>query len=963
MTLANITNRNYYNKSIDELITKFNSDSVNGLKTSELENRYIEFGYNELPKIKKSIWKVYLAPIFNFLIVILIITGIVVILLGSPEDTIITFTVVGMNSFTAIVQQFRAQKALESLRQISALKATVIRDGKKFGKEIPTRELVPGDLIILNQGAKIPADGRIIESMNLTIDEAPLTGESEPEEKNSMIIEKENIPIQDQTNMVFMGTYVHTGRAKVLITGTGINTEIGKISSQLNEMGSIEDIPLTHKLNRLGYILGTVVIINLVILIIYKFTTLNLWGEIFKGNFENENISSALVSSILRAMNIMPINLPLLTTLVLVTGVLNMAQNGVIIKNLSAIESLGRVSVICSDKTGTITKNEMAVEKFWINGAEYEVTGSGYDAEGEIQKDGKIIDLTENSTFQKFVDSIIVNNNARLAFEDVKVKVGEMREKTIRRALGSPTEASLLVLAEKAGYNTQEVKKKYDIVQEYSFSSEFKRMTTVCNLFEEKFELFAFSKGAPEKILEISSNLEINGKIMRFNENKKQEILNKIQERANQGFRTLAIGYKKLKEFDNSKRNQIEKNLIFLGFVSIIDPPRLGVKEAVDECNKADIKVIMITGDHPATAKTIANEMGIYKDGDIVIEGKEINSLKNEDFNIVSVFARVAPADKEIIIEKYQNQDRVVAMTGDGINDSLALKMANAGVAMGITGTDVAKETADMVISDDNFTSIKEGVKIGRGLFSKIRTIIYFFIVLNIMEAVVFFGYEFIPTFILFKSEWQHIYIFGVVHSLPSLALIVDKHPKDIMGEPPKDDEELLNKNMWKMLLLQAFLMGLGLVLAIQITLGGIIPLNEWNVNPTLSYIPKDTSNEELVAMKARTMFITTLYIVETMFIWTFRRPNQSVVKSVKEEDFGMILFIICAITLSLHILVICFSYQFNNVVNNTLGFNFQLNFMFLSATDWLICIIFATPGLIGIEIFKYYARRKEIIF
>ena len=276
MSLANTTNRNYYNKPIDELLAKFNSDSEKGLQTLELESRYNEYGYNELPKIKKSIWRVYLAPVFNFLIVILIITGVVVIILGSPESTIITFTVVGINSFTAIVQQFRAQKALESLRQISALKATVIRDGKKFGQEIPTRELLPGDIVILNQGAKIPADGRILDSMNLTVDEAPLTGESEPEEKNNMIIEKQNVPIQDQTNIVFKGTYVYTGRAKILITGTGINTEIGKISNQLNEMGSIEDIPLTHKLNRLGYILGTVVIINLIILIVYKFSILTL---------------------------------------------------------------------------------------------------------------------------------------------------------------------------------------------------------------------------------------------------------------------------------------------------------------------------------------------------------------------------------------------------------------------------------------------------------------------------------------------------------------------------------------------------------------------------------------------------------------------------------------------------------------------------------------------------------------
>jgi len=949
---------NIYNKSIDALLEEFNSDPKKGLKSSEIENRFIKYGYNELPKIKKSIWKIYLAPIFNFLIVILLITGVIVIILGSPESTIITFTVVVINSSTAIVQQFRAQKALEALRKISALKAIVIRDG--WQGEILTRDVVPGDIVVLNQGSKIPADGRVIDSMNLTINEAPLTGESEPVEKNNKILDTENIPIQNQTNMVFMGTYIDTGRATILITGTGINTEIGKISTQLNEMGAIEDIPLTRKLNKLGYILGVVVIINLIVLIMYKFSIL-----IINNQFYGDFISKALISSILRAMNIMPINLPLLTTLVLVTGVLNMAKNGVIIKNLSAIESLGRVSVISSDKTGTITKNEMTVEKFWINGVEYTVTGSGYELNGEIQKDGKNVDLKANPTFQKFIDSIVINNNSKIVIEVVKVKVQDVREKSIRKALGSPTEASLLVLAEKAGFNIESIKNKYNIVKEYSFSSEFKRMTTVCNSFEEKFKLFAYCKGAPERMLDISSKIEIKEKIRTFKKDLKQKVLNLIQARANQGYRTLAVSYKTLMEFDDPKRGDIEEDLIFLGFVSIMDPPRVGVKEAVEECKSADIKVVMVTGDHPSTAKTIATEMGIYKPGDIVVEGKDIKSLNEEDFNKVSVFARVAPSDKEVIISKFQHQDKVVAMTGDGINDALALKMANAGIAMGITGTDVAKEIADMVISDDNFTSIKEGVKIGRGLFSKIRTIIYFFICLNIMEAVIFFGYEFVPTFVLFRSEWQHIYIFGVVHSLPSLALVIDKHPKDIMKEPPKNDEELLNNNLWVMLLLQVLLMGLGIVLVIQLTLAGIIPLNGWNTNEfyTLSYIPKDTSEKELVAMKARTMFITTLYIVETMFIWTFRRPNQSIVKTIKNEDFSRMLFVICAITLSLHVLVICFSYYFNNAVNNLLGLNFQLNFMFLSATDWLICIIFALPGIMGIELFKYYARKKKIIF
>jgi len=346
--------------------------------------------------------------------------------------------------------------------------------------------------------------------------------------------------------------------------------------------------------------------------------------------------------------------------------------------------------------------------------------------------------------------------------------------------------------------------------------------------------------------------------------------------------------------------------------------------------------------------------MRIYKPNDLVIEGSEISKLSEQDFNRVSVFARVSPSDKEIIVESYQKQNKITAMTGDGVNDALALKLANVGIAMGITGTDVAKETADLVISDDNFTSIVKGVKIGRGLFAKIRVIVYFFICLNIMEALIFFTYEFIPSFVLFSSEWQHIYIFGIVHSLPSLALVIDKPPKDVMDEPPRNKEQLLNRNIWKLLLIHAFLMGLGLVLALQLTLGGLFPLNSWNVN--LSLLESD-----LIAQKARTMFITTLFIVETTFIWSIRRPNKSLFKSIKEE-FSWKLFIINLFTLVLHILHIHFSLPINTFIRDS-GLNFEINFMFLSGIDWLFCILLSLPGILGIEAVKYLARRKNIKF
>ena len=956
MQHSHISKEKYYSWEIDDLLDNFETDINQGLELSSLDNLYEKYGYNELPKIKKSLWKIYLAPIFNFLIVILIISGFLVLILGSPSSTYITFTVVILNSITVIIQQYRAQKALESLRKIAALKANVIRDGIQF--EIPTREIVPGDIILVEQGDKIPADARIISLANLTIEEASLTGESEAVEKEVVILENLDLPLQKQVNMLFMGTYVHTGRARALVVGTGLDTEIGKISHQLNEMGSIEDIPLTRKLNRLGYILGIIVIINLFILISYKLILLAIEEQFF-----GPLVSEALVSSILRSMNVMPINLPILTTLVLVTGVLNMAKNGVIVKNLAAIESLGRVSVICSDKTGTITRNEMTVEYFWINNHEYYVSGSGYDAEGKILNEKKEEpNISSDETFQKFIDSCVLNNNAELIYEDVRVRLKSVNYIAIRKALGSPTESALLVLAEKAGFLPYDVKAKYEKKREFPFNSEIKRMTTICQEKSDNSSYYIFTKGAPEKILENSSKIEINGAIQSFDSQLKQDILNKIQDRAKMGYRTLAVAYKTIENIDSKIREEYEKDLIFLSFISILDPPRAGVELSVRECQEGGIKVIMITGDHPATAKTIAEQMHIYQAGDLVIEGNNIAAIPIEEFNKVSVFARVNPSDKEIIVRNYQEQNKICAMTGDGINDALALKLSNAGIAMGITGTDVAKETADMVISDDNFSSIEKGVRIGRGLFSKIRNIIYFFICINIMEAIIFFTYEFIPGFNLFSSEWQHIYIFAILHSFPSLALVIDKHPLDVMKEPPRNEEQLLNKNMWILLLLQAFLMGIGLVLILEFSLAEIIPLNEWNLNPILSYIDPFATPTELVEQKARTMFITTIYIVETLFIWTFRRPNKSVLRSIREEFSSSLLFI-SFFTLGLHILYILFSYQVNFYVNEVFGLNFQINFMFLSITDWLLCILFSLPGIIGIELVKKIARNKKIIF
>ncbi|MFX1275975.1 MAG: cation-translocating P-type ATPase [Promethearchaeota archaeon] len=953
MISSSINEKLFFNQSIEELVYYFKTNLETGLNPNEINIRQLKYGLNELPKVKKSYWKIYLSPFFNFLIIILIISSLIIILLGDYFSTIITLFVIFINSAIAIIQQYRAQKALESLKKISTLKATVIRNGHKI--QVLNKDLVPGDIIIIKSGDKIPADGRIFESSDLTIEEAPLTGESEPVEKNCEIISDNDVFIHHQTNMVFMGTFVDTGKAKILVTNTGTKTEIGKISYSLNEMGSIEEIPLVKKLNRLGYILGSVVFINCFILIIYQII------------FLDKNINRVLIDSILIAMNIVPVNLPLVTTLVIITGVLKMAQSGVIIKNLTSIESLGRVSVLCSDKTGTITKNEMCVQKFWLNEKEYDVDGSGYEINGQIYLDGNMIDLSDNPNFQKFIASIVVNNTAELLFEGINKSINHKFQKAIKQIIGSPTEAALLVLAEKAGYKIDNIRKNFKVIREFPFTSELKKMSSICKLDTLEDSYLLFSKGAAEIILEDSSFIEIDGKVEEMNDEIRYKLVDMIFQRASEGYRILSIAYKNLDKYDELDREKLEKNLIYLGFVSIMDPPRFEVKQSVKVCKYAGIKVIMITGDHPLTAKTIASSIGILDESEreMVVEGLSIKYFKRNQFQNITVYSRVNPSDKELIVEQYQKMEKVVAMTGDGINDALALKKAEIGIAMGIKGTDIAKETADIILTDDNFTSIVKGIQIGRGIFSNIRLLIYFFICLNLMEGFIYFFYSFIPIFEIFSSNWQHVYIFTIIHGLISLGLVIDKPPKDIMNEMPRNGEEILNKNIWIILIIHSFLMGIGVVFALQLTLGNFIPLNEFNINPSLSYFPPSivTIKEgEILEMKARTMFFTTVFITETNFIWAVRRLNKSIIKSIKEE-FNITLFTICMFTLGIHVLLVLFSYPVNTVINDQWNLPLQLNFLFLSPYDWLICIFLSFPGLFGIEIIKFIARKKNIVF
>jgi len=934
-----------YSKSADQIDKelKYPKDGITGDEAGKFIE---EFGLNEIPKAGISKVKIYLAPIFNVFILILLVSAVIMILLGERAAAMISFVVVIVNAITAVVQQFRAQKTLDSLQKISALKATVIRDGNP--KEIPSLEVIPGDRLALKQGDKIPADARIIKSVDLTINEAPLTGESLAVDKNSDILKKkgdESLPLQKQVNMLFMGTYVETGRGEAIVTGTGKNTEIGKISTNLAATG-MADIPLTKKMNKLSKFLTLILIALLFIIFFYSLA----WVPVIDAGVIRDKFKFALSIG----MNIIPTMLPLLTTIILITGVLNLAQTGVVIRNLSAVEALGRVSIVCSDKTGTITQNQMTVQKIWAGDKIFEVTGAGYDKNGKILYEGKEVDLKKEIFLELMLLSGVINNNSSFEVEDIKVVPPAKGVISIRKALGAPTEAALVVLAEKGGIDHSTLQGRFEFVQELPFNSTVKRMSTVVS--GKNKNRIAFVKGASEIILDLSTNIILNNKVKPLDKKKKQEIASLIEKYAEEGYRTLSLAFKDLKgKKEKYERDEIESNLTFHGFVMILDPPRAGVKEAVDSCEAAGITVVMITGDHPKTAKSIATQMDIFDPGEIVVEGREIDGLNSKDFMRTAVFARVSPSDKEVIVKRYQEQEnRQVAMTGDGINDSLALKLSNTGIAMGITGTDVAKEAADMVISDDNFASIEKGIRVGRGIFQKIRTMIYFFICMDLAEGIFFFTLAFIPNFELL-SFIQHMWLVVTIHSLPPLAMTLDSHPKGIMNEPPRNDEELFNKNVMGMLAFNILVLLAGSFLTFYLCFTPVLAPNAYNLG---AYSFQDVS---ITAMhqKAATMTTTVIIISEILMIWNIRRPNSDIITSVKTE-WNQFIFMMCMIT---------FMGQFGLIAGGWMvipGFQqvgLDFNQMGLSLWDWMWVVILSFQSFIWMELYKWRARKKKVYF
>ena len=713
----------WYKKSKNEILQELDVDEKNGLSSTEALRRLEKYGKNKLEtKKKKTLFKQFLSQL-KVMIYILIIAAIISAFLGEISDALIILLVIIINAVIGVIQESKAEKALDALKELSTPKALVKRDGSL--KEILSEDIVPGDIVIIDAGRYIPGDLRLIDTANLKIEESAFTGESVPSEKDASFLPDKEIPIGDQNNMAFMSTLATYGRGVGVVVGTGMNTEIGKIAKMI-EQEENDETPLQKKLSELGKILGFLAVGICILIFIISF-------------FQGRDLLEMFLTSISLAVAAIPEGLPAIVAIVLALGVQRMVKKNAIIRKLPAVETLGSVSIICSDKTGTLTQNKMTVTTVYTN--------DSYIKESEFN-------LNDNES-KLLVDCMVLCNDATYS------------EKS---QTGDPTEIALLESPFKLNILKEKLEKEFKRIDEIPFDSDRKLMTTV-NLVDDK-KARVFTKGALDSILSICNKISINGKLLDFTKEYKAKVLENSNIMSDKALRVLAFAYKDISK-ENIVLDSLEKDLVFIGMVGMIDPPRLEVKDSIKLCKSAGITPVMITGDHKNTAFAIANELGIAEDISQAITGHEIDRFKEEEFNekIINyrVFARVSPEHKVKIVKAFKSHGNIVSMTGDGVNDAPSLKAADIGVAMGITGTDVSKGASDMILTDDNFSTIVSAVEEGRKIYLNIKKSIVFLLSCNLGEILTLFT----AILLNWNSPLQPIHILWVnliTDSFPALA-------------------------------------------------------------------------------------------------------------------------------------------------------------------------------------------------
>ena len=751
---------------------------VEGLAGEEARRRLATYGLNELKERPgPSIWQMLLAQFNNFLIIILIVAAAISLALGEFIDASAILAIVVLNAVLGVVQESRAEKALEALKKMAAPNAQVIRDRQLC--TIPARELVPGDVVLLESGNFVPADMRLVESVNLKIEEASLTGESVPVEKDAQIVLDREIPIGDRVNTAYMSTMVSYGRGKGIVVATGMRTEIGKIAEMIQSYEE-EPTPLQRKLEELGKKLGI--------------ACLAICAIVFGvGVLRGEPILEMFLTAVSLAIAAVPEGLPAIVTIVLALGMQRMIRRHALLRKLPAVETLGCATTICSDKTGTLTQNEMMVVRLYTLGDTVEVSGEGYTPTGDFRRDNRKVDVENSPTLRALLVGGSLCNDASI---ESSGEVANGRQTW--RIFGDPTEGALVVAAAKAGFWRKDLEVEAPRICEVPFDSERKRMTTV---HRAGADVIAHVKGAPDVILELCDRILTPEGVRPITQQDREAILAANDSMASDALRVLGVAYRPLAvEPVQAKAEELERELIFVGLMGMIDPARPEVRDAITLCRQAGIRPVMITGDFRNTAVAIATQLGLLRRRAKVLTGSEMDQLDDEAFSKVveevDVYARVSPQHKVRIVEALKQRDHVVAMTGDGVNDAPALKRANIGVAMGIKGTDVTKETADMVLTDDNFASIVAAIDEGRIIYSNIRKFVFFLLSCNVGEILVVFV-AMLANLPLPLRAIHLLWLNLLTDGFPALALGMEKGDPDNMRRPPRPvRESILNAEM-----------------------------------------------------------------------------------------------------------------------------------------------------------------------
>jgi Ca2+-transporting ATPase len=908
----------WHTLDVPKTLQELQVDAKRGLTDDDAQRRLAAVGRNELiDKGGPSAWKILIGQLTSIMVVVLIIAGLIALFLGDYEDTVVIFALVIINTLIGFNQEYRAEKSMAALKQMAVPKVLVRRGG--IVREMPAPELVPGDIVLVEAGNRIPADGRLITGAGLQVQEASLTGESVPVAKSVAALADADIALGDRRNMVFMGTEVTNGHGEYVVTATGMRTELGKIADLIQTAGQ-EETPLQRRLDQLGKQLATLALIIVVIVFILGWT-------------RGENLEIMFLTAVSLAVAAVPEGLPATVTIALSLGAQRMLQRQALIRRLPAVETLGSVTVICSDKTGTLTENRMAVTVL-------DVAGNQVVLQGEQAL--PIPNLRDQPGMTFLLAGGALCNDAKPQ-HDFATDPDEI--------LGDPTEVALVVASNRQGMHKTALDTYFDRVSEHPFDSDRKRMTTlhrrpnraaVANASDQVQELvndltqagpstyIAWTKGAADGMLDVTSHVWIDSAMRPLDDELRGRILQSNAELARNGLRVLGIGFRLLEdipaEVESGHTEAIEQDLTLVGLVGMIDPARPEVRDAVHTCKEAGVHVKMVTGDHPATAAAIARELGIAHDGDASVTGVELNRLEDAELaqtlKAVNVFARVAPEHKLRIVRSLQSEGEIVAMTGDGVNDAPALKRAEIGVAMGITGTDVTKEAADMVLRDDNFATIVAAVREGRVVYANIRKFIRYLLTGNVGEIFVMLISPFLgmPLALL---PLQILWINLLTDGLPALALGVEPAETDVMRQPPRSPTESI----------------LGRGMGWQIIAGGV-----WLgiLSLTMGYWQFHTGNPDW-----QTMVFTTLTFGQMAAALTLRSESESFFRFGILQNRSLIGAVALTVVLQLAVTYVPFLQELFETRP-------------LTPTEMLTCIGLGTLMFFGMEVMRLFSRRGQ---